>query len=232
MDILNKINSKSAAVGVIGLGYVGLPLLAAFHRAGFHVIGFDIDPAKIDALRHGDNYLKHLGESLVSRHEVGRAIRSHQRFFPPGRAGCDPHLRPHAAGRSSRAGSFLRSADRRRDRPGAAAGTTGGAGIDHLSANDAGDRPAAAASARPGLRKGFLSRLLPRARRPRPKRFADPPDPQTRRRHRRGRPVISPSPCISRRSGTSSRSHRPRSPKRPSCWRTFTGPSISPWSTR
>jgi UDP-N-acetyl-D-glucosamine dehydrogenase len=66
MDLVNKINSKSACVGVVGLGYVGLPLLAAFHRAGFPVIGFDIDPAKIDALKHGDNYLKHLGDTLVS----------------------------------------------------------------------------------------------------------------------------------------------------------------------
>ncbi|MGA2440601.1 MAG: nucleotide sugar dehydrogenase [Tepidisphaeraceae bacterium] len=65
MDLLDKITSKSARVGVIGLGYVGLPLLAAFHRAGFHVIGFDVDPAKIEALKRGENYLKHLGESLV-----------------------------------------------------------------------------------------------------------------------------------------------------------------------
>jgi UDP-N-acetyl-D-glucosamine dehydrogenase len=66
MDIFAKISSKSARIGVIGLGYVGLPLLAAFHRAGFHVIGFDIDPAKIAALNHGENYLKHLGQTFVS----------------------------------------------------------------------------------------------------------------------------------------------------------------------
>jgi len=65
MELLDKITSKSARVGVIGLGYVGLPLLAAFHRAGFHVIGFDVDPAKIEALQRGENYLKHLGETLV-----------------------------------------------------------------------------------------------------------------------------------------------------------------------
>src|SRR5205814_166356 len=51
---------------VIGLGYVGLPLLAAFHRAGFSVVGFDVDQAKIDALHRGENYLKHLGNDLVS----------------------------------------------------------------------------------------------------------------------------------------------------------------------
>ena len=60
------IEEKSAVVGVIGLGYVGLPLLAAFHRGGFRVMGFDVDPAKIAALREGRSYLQHLGPTLVS----------------------------------------------------------------------------------------------------------------------------------------------------------------------
>jgi len=66
MELLKKIQSRDAVVGVIGLGYVGLPLLAAFHRAGFSVLGFDVDPTKIDALRSGQNYLKHLGATLAS----------------------------------------------------------------------------------------------------------------------------------------------------------------------
>ena len=66
MSLLEKIENKTAVVGVIGLGYVGLPLLHAFHRAGFPVIGFDIDPNKINALHRGENYLKHLGGSMVS----------------------------------------------------------------------------------------------------------------------------------------------------------------------
>jgi UDP-N-acetyl-D-glucosamine dehydrogenase len=61
-----KIDDGSAVVGVIGLGYVGLPLLHAFHKAGFRVIGFDVDPRKIDSLRRGQNYLKHLGPEMVS----------------------------------------------------------------------------------------------------------------------------------------------------------------------
>jgi len=65
MDLLTKITTKSARIGIIGLGYVGLPLLSAFHRAGFNCLGFDIDPAKIEALHRGENYLQHLGESLV-----------------------------------------------------------------------------------------------------------------------------------------------------------------------
>jgi UDP-N-acetyl-D-glucosamine dehydrogenase len=63
--LLGKIKDGSAVVGVIGLGYVGLPLLHAFHKAGFRVIGFDIDPAKIQALGRGENYLKHLGPGMV-----------------------------------------------------------------------------------------------------------------------------------------------------------------------
>src|SRR5947207_15614104 len=66
MELREKIEHNSAVVGVIGLGYVGLPLLAAFHRAGFSVIGFDVDPVKIEALFRGENYLKHLGPTLVS----------------------------------------------------------------------------------------------------------------------------------------------------------------------
>jgi UDP-N-acetyl-D-glucosamine dehydrogenase len=60
----SKIENGSAVVGVIGLGYVGLPLLRAFHDGGLPVIGFDIDPAKIQALKAGRNYLKHLDEQF------------------------------------------------------------------------------------------------------------------------------------------------------------------------
>jgi UDP-N-acetyl-D-glucosamine dehydrogenase len=63
--LLEKIADRTAVVGVIGLGYVGLPLLRAFHEAGFAVLGFDVDPAKIDALARGENYLKHLGTEFV-----------------------------------------------------------------------------------------------------------------------------------------------------------------------
>jgi UDP-N-acetyl-D-mannosaminuronate dehydrogenase len=65
MDLAGKIETRSARVGVVGLGYVGLPLLRAFFNAGFEVIGFDVDGSKIEALRRGENYLKHLGGDLV-----------------------------------------------------------------------------------------------------------------------------------------------------------------------
>jgi UDP-N-acetyl-D-glucosamine dehydrogenase len=70
-QLKSKIESNAAVVGVIGLGYVGLPLLATFHRAGFRVVGFDVDQKKIDALHRGESYLKHLGADLVSNLKRG-----------------------------------------------------------------------------------------------------------------------------------------------------------------
>ncbi|MEI8198270.1 MAG: nucleotide sugar dehydrogenase, partial [Phycisphaerae bacterium] len=66
MDLETKIKERTALIGVMGLGYVGLPLLRAFHQAGFKTLGFDIDPAKIELLRGGKSYLKHLGEDFAS----------------------------------------------------------------------------------------------------------------------------------------------------------------------
>lgn len=47
-------------VGIIGLGYVGLPLVIAFGEAGLHVVGFDIDRNKVERLRHGESYIRHI----------------------------------------------------------------------------------------------------------------------------------------------------------------------------
>ncbi|HEX8877250.1 MAG TPA: nucleotide sugar dehydrogenase [Phycisphaerales bacterium] len=63
-QLKNKIESKQALVAIIGLGYVGLPLLAAFHEAGYPVLGFDIDPEKPVLLKKGENYLPHLGSDM------------------------------------------------------------------------------------------------------------------------------------------------------------------------
>ncbi|HEY7118986.1 MAG TPA: nucleotide sugar dehydrogenase [Tepidisphaeraceae bacterium] len=71
MDLKTKIDNNSAVVGVIGLGYVGLPLLRAFNAAGFRVMGFDVDPRKIEALKKGANYLKHLGGDEYIKAMVG-----------------------------------------------------------------------------------------------------------------------------------------------------------------
>lgn len=60
MSLLSKVQSKQARVGVIGLGYVGLPLVLAFHKSGFSVTGFDIDADKVKSLQQGKSYIKHI----------------------------------------------------------------------------------------------------------------------------------------------------------------------------
>jgi len=62
-----KIRDKSAVVGVIGLGYVGLPLLNAFIKAGFKTMGFDIDQKKVDALLQGQSYIKHIPAEMIGQ---------------------------------------------------------------------------------------------------------------------------------------------------------------------
>jgi UDP-N-acetyl-D-glucosamine dehydrogenase len=65
--LLDAIKSRNAAVGVIGLGYVGLPLSLRFIEAGFRVIGFDIDCAKVEALNGGTGFIKHIPDEEVRR---------------------------------------------------------------------------------------------------------------------------------------------------------------------
>lgn len=62
----DKIESRTAAVGVIGLGYVGLPLISAFTNAGLSCIGFDVDQNKVDQLAAGKSYIKHVGSDTVA----------------------------------------------------------------------------------------------------------------------------------------------------------------------
>jgi UDP-N-acetyl-D-glucosamine dehydrogenase len=58
--LLEMIRDKSAVVGIIGLGYVGLPLAIHFGKQGYKVMGFDLDTRKIDRLLHGESYIKHV----------------------------------------------------------------------------------------------------------------------------------------------------------------------------
>jgi UDP-N-acetyl-D-glucosamine dehydrogenase len=81
MDLMEKIKNRQAQVGIIGLGYVGLPLVLRFTEVGFKVLGFDTDARKVAQLNRGESYIKHipsgrLGELLDGRfaatHDMGR----------------------------------------------------------------------------------------------------------------------------------------------------------------
>lgn len=64
-DLLAKITSRSATVGILGMGYVGLPLAVAAYRAGFPVIGFDIDDRKIEALNAAHSPIERVPDRLL-----------------------------------------------------------------------------------------------------------------------------------------------------------------------
>ena len=63
MNLIKKIDSRSAKVGVIGLGYVGLPLAMEFVKAGYKVTGIDVDENKITALNNGENYINDVNDN-------------------------------------------------------------------------------------------------------------------------------------------------------------------------
>lgn len=63
--LLEMIKEKTAVVGIVGFGYVGLPLAIHFGRHGFKVIGFDIDARKIDKILHGESYIKHIPKESI-----------------------------------------------------------------------------------------------------------------------------------------------------------------------
>lgn len=81
-DLISKFDNARAVIGVVGLGYVGLPLSATFAEGGFDVIGFDVDTRKVDALHAGRSYIQHIPserlQSLVVREPTNRG----RSFFP------------------------------------------------------------------------------------------------------------------------------------------------------
>ncbi|MEX1040776.1 MAG: nucleotide sugar dehydrogenase [Pirellulaceae bacterium] len=65
-ELAASIEQRTATVGVIGLGYVGLPLVQSFVRAGFKTMGFDVDPAKVERLEAGQSYIKHIESEWIA----------------------------------------------------------------------------------------------------------------------------------------------------------------------
>lgn len=74
--LLDTIECRNARVGVIGLGYVGLPLVQAFVSAGYHTVGFDVDQAKVDKLLAGESYISHITAEWIT------SCVEQQKFIP------------------------------------------------------------------------------------------------------------------------------------------------------
>jgi len=77
MNGLNeRIEHREAVIGIVGMGYVGLPLAHTFWMAGFSVVGFDIDGKKVDALQAGRSYIKHIPPERIAEMREGDRFRA------------------------------------------------------------------------------------------------------------------------------------------------------------
>ncbi|MER8810351.1 nucleotide sugar dehydrogenase [Mesorhizobium australicum] len=74
--LLNRISTHAAQVGVIGLGYVGLPLAIAVARAGFPVFGFDIEAQKVESLNNGQSYIEAVTSTALAGHVASGRFRA------------------------------------------------------------------------------------------------------------------------------------------------------------
>jgi UDP-N-acetyl-D-glucosamine dehydrogenase len=75
-QLLDKIAAREAVIGIVGLGYVGLPLAVAFAQEGFNVIGVDVDAGKVDSLNRGESYVEDIPSAVLGPLVKAGLIRS------------------------------------------------------------------------------------------------------------------------------------------------------------
>jgi UDP-N-acetyl-D-glucosamine dehydrogenase len=76
-----RFKTRRAQIGVIGLGYAGLPLACSFAEAGFRVTGFDVDESKVQELRHGRSYIAHIDPSRIEHLAAAGNFRASSDFL-------------------------------------------------------------------------------------------------------------------------------------------------------
>jgi UDP-N-acetyl-D-glucosamine dehydrogenase len=69
--LLQKLRDKTAVIGIVGMGYVGLPLMLRYSEVGYRVIGIDIDVVKVCRLNQGESYIQHIGSSAIAAARQG-----------------------------------------------------------------------------------------------------------------------------------------------------------------
>ena len=88
MDLRSKIERRQARVGVIGMGYVGLPLAVEFARSGFAVTGFEVDERRVAAVNSGHSYIGDVTEYTMRELVDSKRLRASciiRRIQPPSR---------------------------------------------------------------------------------------------------------------------------------------------------
>ncbi|ETR76351.1 UDP-N-acetyl-D-glucosamine dehydrogenase [Afipia sp. P52-10] len=73
IELVSRLERRTATIGIVGLGYVGLPLMLRYCEVGYKVVGFDIDQAKVDTLKAGKSYIEHISPKSISD-VVGRTF--------------------------------------------------------------------------------------------------------------------------------------------------------------
>lgn len=66
-QLLGRLNERTACIGIVGLGYVGLPLVLRYAEVGYKVVGFDIDRSKIDCIARGESYIEHISAASITQ---------------------------------------------------------------------------------------------------------------------------------------------------------------------
>jgi UDP-N-acetyl-D-glucosamine dehydrogenase len=79
-QFIEKVNARTLRIGVIGLGYVGLPHVLLFEENGFPVLGFDVDPRKAEMLNAGHTYIRHIGEERIGKAFGGGRVEATTNF--------------------------------------------------------------------------------------------------------------------------------------------------------
>jgi len=80
LNLEQKLNNKTAVIGIIGLGYVGLPLVLAFSGAGFKALGFDIRQRNVDSVNCGESYIADVADDRLSAIVAKRDIRKGEKL--------------------------------------------------------------------------------------------------------------------------------------------------------
>lgn len=87
-QLLSQLESRKAKIGIIGLGYVGLPLVLRFGEEGFKVIGFDVDPQKVSKLNAGQSYIRHIDGGRLQSLVNAKGFEATSDFARLGEADC------------------------------------------------------------------------------------------------------------------------------------------------
>ena len=74
-QLIDRLTNGTATIGVVGLGYVGLPLVLRYCEKGYKTIGFDVDARKVEKLAKAQSYIEHIsGKDIAAANEAGSSI--------------------------------------------------------------------------------------------------------------------------------------------------------------